>query len=101
MSHNKMSARAMQLFSIGLAANTKLTDFFFTHNDLQEGGDGGSEILRALSNKKDLKSLALNSCNLNGELLTELKKSIENQVELKEFYLFANKLGEEESKEIA
>ena len=34
LSHNKMSPSAMILFSEGLESNTKLTDLFFTHNDL-------------------------------------------------------------------
>ena len=34
MSHNKMSPEALLLFSEGLESNTKLTDLFFTHNDL-------------------------------------------------------------------
>ena len=83
--------------SEGLASNTKLTDFFFTHNDLQEGGEGGKSLLRALGNKKDLKTLALNSCNLNGSYLEELQKAIAGNTELKELYLFANKIGEEEA----
>ena len=64
-----MSVEAMQIFANGLKENKVLTDFFFTHNDLQAGGEGGLAILKALSNKKDLKSLALNSCNVNGEYL--------------------------------
>jgi len=64
-----MSKDAMLLFSEGLSANTRLTDLFFTHNDLQECGEGGIAFLKALSNKKDLRSLALNSCNLNGDYL--------------------------------
>ena len=72
MSHNQMSEKAFGLLAAGLQNNTCLTDLFFTHNDLQEAGDGGIEFIKALSNKKDLKSLALNSCNLNGALLAEL-----------------------------
>lgn len=69
MSHNRMSVAAMQTFGDGLIENKVLTDFFFTHNDLQAGGEGGLSILKSLANKKDLKSLALNSCNVNGEYL--------------------------------
>jgi len=90
-----MSPHAFNLMAEGLACNTRLTDLFFTHNDLQAGGDSGLAFIRALSNKKDLKSLALNSCNLNGEYLTELKNAIDSQTELREFYLFANKISAE------
>lgn len=89
-----MSPSAMILFSEGLESNTKLTDLFFTHNDFQESGEGGIAFIKALSNKKDLKSLALNSCNLNGEVLEQLKNAIEPHIELKELYLFANKIDE-------
>lgn len=64
-----MSVAAMQTLADGLKVNQVLTDFFFTHNDLQAGGEGGLNILKSLSNKKDLRSLALNSCNVNGEYL--------------------------------
>jgi hypothetical protein len=67
MSHNQMSDKALIMLSEGLKGNTVLTDLFFTHNDLvSEGGDGGMIFIQSLANKKDLKSLALNSCNLNG-----------------------------------
>ena len=36
--------------------------------------------------------MAINSCNLNGELLEELKKALEQNTVLKELYLFANKI---------
>ena len=81
------------MLSEGLKNNTKLTDLFFTHNDLvSEGGEGGLIFIRSLSNKKELKSLAINSCNLNGNLLLELQKSIESHKSLRELYLFANKI---------
>ena len=44
-----------------------------------------------------MKSLALNSCNLNGELLAELKTSISGHTALRELYLFANKIETEGS----
>ena len=59
----------MQTLADGLKENKVLTDFFFTHNDLQAGGDGGLGVLKSLANKKDLRSLALNSCNVNGEYM--------------------------------
>jgi len=67
-----MSPNAFALLSEGLAMNTKLTDLFFTHNDLQEAGEGGVAFIQCLVNKKELKSLALNSCRLNNDLLNEL-----------------------------
>jgi len=76
MSHNRLSAYALRQLSEGLCYNSKLTDFFFTHNDLQENKLEALEFIKSFSNKKELRSLAMNSCNLNGELLTELKNSI-------------------------
>lgn len=102
MSHNQMSDKALAMLSEGLKSNTVLTDLFFTHNDLaSEGGDGGSIFIQALANKKDLKSLALNSCNLNGILLEELEKSISAHTNLKELYLFANKIDQDGAKHIS
>lgn len=46
-------------------------------------------------------TLALNSCNLNGELLEELKNSIENHCQLRELYLFANKIDQSGAPHIA
>jgi len=101
MSHNRMSVAAMQTLADGLAGNKVLTDFFFTHNDLQAGGEGGLSVLKSLANKKDLRSLALNSCNINGEYLQELENSIAGNTELKELYLFANRIGPDGSKQIS
>ena len=96
MSHNTMSDRSLTMLSEGLKSNTKLTDLFFTHNDLvSEGGEGGILFIKALANKKELKSLAINSCNLNGNLLKELQYSIEKHTQLRELYLFANKIDQE------
>lgn len=36
-----MSVNAFKMLSEGLALNTKLTDLFFTHNNLREAGEGG------------------------------------------------------------
>jgi Ran GTPase-activating protein (RanGAP) involved in mRNA processing and transport len=95
MSRNNLSENAMKMLSEGLSQNTKLTDLFFTHNDLQLAGEGGVQFIRSLKNKKDLRVLALNSCNLNGDLLEELKESLEAQHNLKELFLFANKIEKE------
>ena len=97
-----MSDKALTMLSEGLKANMVLTDLFFTHNDLvSEGGEGGMVFIQALANKKELKSLALNSCNLNGALLEELEKSISPHTNLKELYLFANKIDQEGAKNIS
>lgn len=96
-----MSPQAMKLLSEGLAHNTRLTDLFFSANNLQEGGEGGLALIRSLSNKKDLKSLALNSCNINGAYLEELKMAIQGHQELKELYLFANRIKEDEAKHVS
>lgn len=92
MSHNQLSEYAFSQLAEGLSANTKLTDFFFTHNDLQEFKEAGLELINSFSNKKDLKQLALNSCNLNGELLVALKDAVQEHTKLRELYLFANKI---------
>lgn len=92
MSHNDMSINAFKMLSEGLALNTRLTDFFFTHNNLADAAEGGVALIQALKNKTDLKSLALNSCNLTSELLAELDDSIKNHISLKELYLFANRI---------
>ena len=89
------------MFATGLEANTRLTDLFFTHNDLQEAGEAGLAFIKSLSNKKELRSLALNSCNLNGQYLEALQASVSGHRELRELYLFANKIESEEGKSIA
>ena len=74
-----MSDHALSLLAEGLSANTKLTDFFFTHNNLRvdpENCEASLALIRSFSNKLDLKSLAINSCNLGGELLEALRDSI-------------------------
>ena len=87
-----MSPNAFTMLSEGLAMNTRLTDLFFTHNDLLNAGDGGIKFIQSLANKKELKSLALNSCKLNNDLLSELQEAIKDHTQLKELYLFANKI---------
>ena len=52
-------------------------------------------FVKSFSNKKNLKSLALNSVNLNNELLEELSNSIKDHTNLKELYLFANKIDKD------
>lgn len=69
MSHNNMSKYALSLLASGLATNSRLTDFFFTHNNLEEHEDVGITFIKSFENKRELKSLALNSCKLNNTLL--------------------------------
>lgn len=83
------------MFADGLANNTRLTDLFFTHNDLQEAGNAGLALIKTLANKTNLRSLALNSCNLNGKYLEALDTAISSHLELRELYLFANKIEED------
>jgi Ran GTPase-activating protein (RanGAP) involved in mRNA processing and transport len=40
-----MSKDAFLQLSEGLNTNTTLTDFFFTHNDLQAAGEGGVALI--------------------------------------------------------
>ena len=95
MSHNKMSAKAIELLAGGLRDNTRLTDFFFTHNNLAEHLEASKTLLATFANKKDLRSLAFNSCNLDNVLLLSMQKAIEDHTKLKELYLFANKIDKE------
>lgn len=46
-----------------LMSNEILTDFFITHNDLSV--EGGETLIKSLANKKQLKTLAMNSCKLS------------------------------------
>jgi hypothetical protein len=45
--------------------------------------------------------LAINSCNLNGSYLEDLKNAIQDHVALKELYLFANKIESEGASHIS
>jgi hypothetical protein len=89
------------MFTAGLATNTRLTDFFFTHNNLEEHEEAGTAFLKTLENKRELKSLALNSCNLNVSLLETLQYAIQDNTQLRELYLFANKITSEGSSYIS
>jgi hypothetical protein len=57
--------------------------------------------LKSFENKKELRSLALNSCNMNNTLLLELENSIKDNTKLQEFYLFANKINSEGAQHIS
>ena len=67
-----MSKYGLNLLANGLSANSRLTDFFFTHNDLSEFPDTGKQLLKTFENKKELRSLAFNSCCMTNDLLAEL-----------------------------
>jgi hypothetical protein len=92
MSHNNMSKKGLSLLATSLAHNTRLTDFFFTHNDIEEHEDAGYQFLKSFENKRELRSLALNSCKLNNEHLKVLQNAIQDNTKLRELYLFANKI---------
>ena len=63
--------------------------------------EAGIDFLKAFSNKKDLQSLAFNSCNLNGELLEALKESTTENQKLRELYLYANNIESDGARDIA
>jgi len=96
-----MSKYALGLLASGLATNTRLTDFFFTHNNLEEFEDAGKTFLKSFENKRELRSLALNSCNMNNNLLLELQSAIQDHTKLQELYLFANKINSDGAKHIS
>lgn len=75
MSHNQLSNTSLMLLAQGLLENECLTEFFLTHNDLSL--PNGITVIQSLSNKKQLKSLALNSCKLSATLLSALEKALE------------------------
>jgi hypothetical protein len=72
-----------------------LTELFITHNDLSL--PSGIKIIETIANKKALKSLALNSCKLNGTLLQTLLESLQLNENLKELYLYSNNIGPSEA----
>ena len=75
-----------------LVDNQSLTELFLTHNDLSQ--PSGIKFMKALQNKPALKSLALNSCKLNQNLLAELANALQDNSEsLKELYLYSNQIG--------
>jgi len=63
LSHNELSEKGVGLFAEAINENQAITDFYITHNNLD--GPNGLKLLKSLSNKKQLKSLALNSCKMN------------------------------------
>lgn len=63
MSHNELSEESLGLLADAISVNTCLLELFFTHNDLSS--PNGMKFIKALSNKKQLNILAVNSCNLN------------------------------------
>lgn len=83
----------------GLRNNESLTELFITHNDLSL--PSGFKIIETIQNKKALKSLALNSCKLNGSLLAALLESLRGNENLKELYLYSNNIGPSEAQYVA
>jgi hypothetical protein len=73
-----------------LVENQSLTELFLTHNDLSL--QNGLKFIQSLANKP-LKSLALNSCKLNQNLLKELADALKDNETLKELYLYSNQIG--------
>ena len=59
--------------------------------------ENGNMLIKSLSGKKSLKSLALNNCRLTLSLLQELANSIKDNESLKELYLYSNMIGPEEA----
>jgi len=53
--------------------------------------------VESLANKKNLKSLALNSCKLNAALLEALSVSLKESDSLKELYLYSNAISKVEA----
>lgn len=74
MSHNQLSDLSLGMLAEGLSQIESLTELFLTHNDLSLSN--GIKVLQSLSNKKLLKSLALNSCKLSYPLLDALLQSL-------------------------
>jgi Ran GTPase-activating protein (RanGAP) involved in mRNA processing and transport len=99
MSHNEFTNHSLGLLAEGLKENTILTDFFLSHNDLSH--PNGMKIIEMLGNKSALKSLALNNCKLNSDLLSALYESLKDNDSLKELYVYSNSIGAAESKHVA
>ena len=100
MSHNQLSDNSISMLAEALSEASTLTELFLTHNDLSQ--PSGVKIIKALTNKQALKSLALNSCKLNQNLLFELSEALkDNSENLKELYLYSNSIGPMQSDYIA
>ena len=79
----------------GIVNNQTLTELYLTHNDLSL--PNGIKIIKSLEGKKNLKSLALNSCRINKDLLEHLSLSLQSNDALKELYLYSNDIGPNEA----
>ena len=71
--------------------NTTLTELYITHNDLS--GMSGETFIKSLAGKPQLKSLALNNCKIGLKEIKALSEVLVNNDQLKELYLYSNKLG--------
>lgn len=72
---------------------------FITHNDLSL--PNGINVIKQLSNKKMLKSLALNSCKLTNTHLEELNVALKDHENIKELYLYSNNIGPKETIQVS
>lgn len=88
MSHNNLTDHSIGLLAEAIKENSSLTELFITHNDLSL--PNGISFIQGLQNKPNLKSLALNSCKLNQNLLRELAESLKDNEQLRELYLYSN-----------
>lgn len=61
-----------------------------THNDLS--GPNGMVLIQSLGGKPSLKSLALNNCKISNKLVEALAVVTASADQLKELYLYSNKL---------
>ena len=79
----------------GIKDNTTLTELFMTHNDLS--GSNGEIFVMSLGGKLNIKSLALNNCKINNKLIEKLAEVMQGVDNLKELYLYSNKLGPQDA----
>lgn len=83
----------------GLKENSTLTELFMTHNDLS--GMSGEHFIKSLEGKPGIKSLALNNCKVSYKLVEALAIVLKDNDNLKELYLYSNKLGPQDAVPIA
>ncbi len=70
-----------------------------THNDLS--GPSGMAFIQSLGGKPNLKSLALNNCKISNHLVGALAGVLGPADQLKELYLYSNKLTAGDSTHIS
>jgi Ran GTPase-activating protein (RanGAP) involved in mRNA processing and transport len=64
---------------------------YLSYNELS--GEGGEYLGRSLDNKKKLKTLGLNNCNLSGDALIAIAESLTENESLKELYMYSNHMN--------